>query len=119
MPILEQVASALLPAVPTQASESCCVDGARRIANGDFARLGSSIGRTVQILETVGGDVHAMVLHRFPLATGTSRSYLETYVVSANTVSWDVTGGNPNEERASAWQVVDANANVFLILSQP
>ena len=36
-----------------------------------------------------------------------------------NIVSWDVTGGNPNVERAIAWQVVDANASVFLILSQP
>ena len=119
VPILQQVASALLPAVPTKASESCCFDGVRVIAHGDFAKLGSSTGRIVQIVETSGGDVHVMVLHCIPLAAGKGRSYLETCEVSANIVSWDVTGGNADVERASAWQVVDGNASVFLILSQP
>ena len=117
VPVIAQVASALLPAVPTKATELCFFDGRRAIARGDFARLGSSVGRIVQAVETSGGDVRVMVLHCIQHAAGKDQSHLATYGVSDNIVPWDV--ASANLERAVAWRDVIGEVGAFLVLSQP
>ena len=69
IPLLEQVASALLPLVPTKASDSCCFGGINVIHSGDFARLVSSICSIVQAVETGDDDVHVLVLQCNPHAS--------------------------------------------------
>ena len=119
MPLLEQVASALLPLVPTKASDSCCFDGHNVIHAGDFAKLGSSIGRIVQAVEAGDDDVHVAFLQCNPYAPIAGQSYLVTCKISDKIGAWNLKSDCAHLQRAIAWKVADGIPGVFDILSRP
>ena len=119
VPLLEQVASALFPLVPTKASDSCCFYGHHVIHAGDFAKLGSSIGRIVQAVEAGDDDVHVVVLQCNPDAPIAGQSYLVTCKISDKIGAWNLKSDCAYLQRAIAWKVADGIPGGFDILSRP